>query len=75
MDSVLPKSLIGRTLNWAMDKKQTTIKASTVVLKRLDSRKVLKRLNSIGDIDGYVKNILLIVPVIFFTILIDILFL
>ena len=75
MDSVLPKSLIGRTLNWAMDKKETSIKSSTVVLKRLDSRKVLKRLNSIGDIDGYVKNILLIVPVIFFTILIDILFL
>ena len=74
MDSVLPKSLIGRTLNWAMDKKETSIKSSTVVLKRLDSRKVLKRLNSIGDIDGYVKNILL-VPVIFFTIFIDILFL
>ena len=74
MDSVLPKSLIGRTLNWAMDKKQTTIKSSTVVLKRLDSRKVLKRLNSIGDIDGYVKNVLL-VPAIFFTIFIDILFL
>ena len=59
MDSVLPKSLIGRTLNWAMDKKRTYVKSSTVVLKRLDSRKVLKRLNSIGDIDGYVKNILL----------------
>ena len=56
MDSVLPKSLIGRTMNWAMDKKQTYVKSSTVVLKRLDSRKVLKRLNSIGEIDGYVKN-------------------